>query len=267
MSSKIHPTAVVDSAAELGAEVEVGPYSVIGPNVQLGSKCRIAPHVVIEGLTSLGPECEVFQFASIGARPQDLKYHGEPSTLEIGARNIIREYVTLQPGTENGRMKTVVGDGNMFMACCHVGHDCEVGSNNVFSNYVGLAGHVTISNNVILGGMAGIHQFCRIGDYAILAAGSMIGLDVPPFCIGQGDHCHLRGINMVALKRAGFSAEEISDIRKAYRLLFSSVGGLKDKIQALEPEFAERPRVKQMLDFIAGTERGVCNPHKQLSET
>jgi len=265
LSSQIHPTAIIHENAQLGIEVEVGPYSVIGPHVVIGDQTRIASHVVVEGRTTFGPENVLYQFASVGAAPQDLKYQGEPSELIIGARNIIREYVTLQPGTEDGTMKTVIGDGNLFMANSHVGHDCRIGDNNVLSNSVGLGGHVTIENSVILGGLVGVHQFCRLGDYAILGAGCMTGSDIPPFCIGQGDRCHLRGINVIGLERAGFSEEDIREIRRAYRILFSTVGHVKEKLDSFPPELAVRPLVQQMLEFIKGTSRGICSPFKSLS--
>lgn len=264
MSSKIHPTAIVDSAAKIGIEVEIGPYSVIGPHVELGDRTRVAPHVVIEGRTTLGPDCTVFQFASIGAAPQDLKFKGEPSTLVIGSRNTIREYVTLQPGTASGHMTTVIGDNNLFMANSHVGHDCKVGNNNVFSNAVGLAGHVTIGNNAILGGMAGIHQFTRVGDFALIGAGAMVGADVPHFCIAQGDRAHLRGVNVIGLKRAGFSAQDISEIRKLYRALFATTGRLEEKLAQIPAELAERPLAQKMAAFLRESQRGVCFPYKQL---
>lgn len=264
MDCQIHATAIVDAKAKLGAGVQIGPYSIIGPNVQLGDGCRIAPHVVIEGFTTLGENSEVSQFVSLGSPPQDLKYQGEPSTLVIGARNKIREYVTLQPGTASGYMTTVIGDNNLFMANSHVGHDCKVGSNNVFANAVSLAGHVTIGNNIILGGLVGMHQFSRVGDYALIGAGSMVGLDIPPYCIAQGDRAHLRGVNVIGLKRAGMSSEEISDIRSIYRELFSTVGHLKEKLAALDPEIVERSHIKRMIDFIAGSKRGMVQPLKQL---
>ena len=257
--SSIHPTAIVDPKAEIGAEVTIGAYSLIGPNVKIGDRSWIAPHVVIEGITSLGVECEVFQFASLGARPQDLKYKGEPSTLVIGAKNKIREYVTLQPGTATGRMTTVIGDNNLFMANSHVGHDCQIGSNNVFANCAGLAGHVTIFNNVILGGMVGIHQFCRIGNYAMLSAGSMVGHDIPPYCIAQGDRCFLRGINTIGLKRAGFTLEDIGEVKQVFRLLFGTVGHLKEKIEKLPEALSSRPHIKTVLEFIQTTKRGISN--------
>ena len=208
MSDCIHPTAIIDPAAEIGPEVEIGPYSVIGPHVQLGSQCRIGPHVVIEGHTTLGEQCQISQFASLGAPPQDLKYKGEPSTLVIGRRNVIREYVTLQPGTASGHMTTTIGDENLFMASSHVAHDGIVGNRNVFANSVALGGHVTIGNSVILGGLVGIHQFVRIGDFAFISGGTLVGEDVPPYCFGQFGQTPrgaLRGVNTIGLKRAGFS--------------------------------------------------------------
>ena len=262
MTCSIHPTAIVDSRAEIGAGVHLGAYSLVGPDVKLGDRTRIGPHVVIEGHTTIGPESEIFQFAAIGAAPQDLKYRGEPSTLVLGARNKVREFVTLHPGTAAGTMSTIIGDNNLFMANSHVGHDCRIGSNNVFANSVALAGHVTIFNNVILGGMVGIHQHCRIGNYVIVSAGSMVGHDIPPYCMAQGDRCFLRGVNLIGLERAGMTSDEINAIKKTYRHLFSTVGHVKEKISTLPPELAEHPKVKAMLDFIAESHRGVMNPLK-----
>ncbi|MBP9837843.1 MAG: acyl-ACP--UDP-N-acetylglucosamine O-acyltransferase [Proteobacteria bacterium] len=264
MSCNIHQTAIVDSKAQLGADVEIGPYSIIGANVRIGDRCKIATHVVVEGHTTLGKECHLFQFSSVGAAPQDLKYKGEPTTLIVGDRNIVRECVTLHPGTVTGTGSTVIGDGNLFMANCHVGHDCRIGNNNVLANSAGLAGHVHIHNNVILGGMVGIHQFCRIGSYVMISAGSMVGLDIPPYCIGQGDRACLRGINLIGLQRSGMNEEEISAIKKTYRHLFSKVGHLKEKIESLPEELAKQPKVKLMMDFLAESKRGVLNPAKSL---
>lgn len=262
MSSKIHPTAIIDPAAKLGVEVEVGPYSIIGPNVELGDHCWVGPHVVIEGLTTIGASCELFQFSSVGSKPQDLKYRNEPSTLVIGARNKIREYVTLQPGTAGGNMTTRIGDNNLFMANSHVGHDCIIGSNNIFANSVGLAGHVTVFDNVILGGLVGVHQFVRIGSHAFLSAGSMVGADIPPYCVGQGDRAHLRGINLIGLERSGFTSDDVTAIKKTYRQLFMTVGHLQEKIQSLPDELSSRPAIQAMLKFISDSERGVCQPER-----
>lgn len=266
MSTEIHPTAVIDASAELAADVSVGPFSVIGPNVQIGRGTRVGSHVVIEGHTSIGERCEIFQFASVGARPQDLKYRGEPSTLIIGNGNVIREYVTLQPGTEGGKMTTTIGEGNLFMACSHVGHDCVVGDRNILANSVALAGHVTIHNNVILGGMVGVHQFVRIGNHAFLGGGSMVGQDIAPYCFGQGDRCHLRGVNLVGLQRAGMSSEEVTAIKKAYRHFFSVPGGVTGKLNTLPQELAELPVVEVMTKFIRESERGLAQPHRNVSQ-
>lgn len=267
MSIEIHPTAIVDAKAELGSGVSVGPYSIIGPEVVIGENTKVGPHVVIEGKTTIGRGCEIFQFSSIGAKPQDLKYRGEPSTLTIGDKNLIREFVTLQPGTAGGRMTTTIGDGNLFMANSHVGHDSLVGNGNILANSVGLAGHVTLHNNVIIGGLAGIHQFVRVGSHAFISAGSMVGQDIPPYCFGQGDRCHLRGINLVGLQRAQFSDEEISAIKKVYRHLFGSAGSAVQRIASLPESLASFPAVQRMVQFISESERGVTQPLRSVASS
>lgn len=256
-ATSIHPSAVVDSRAQIGEGVTVGPFSVIGPHVTVGDRCTIHSHVVVDGHTTLGVENQIFQFASIGAQPQDLKFGGEDSTLTIGDKNVIREYVTLQPGTEHGRMTTSIGSGNLFMAMSHVAHDCIVGDHNVFANSVALGGHVHIGNNVILGGLVGIHQFTRIGDYSMMSGGSMVGTDVSPYCFAQGDRAKLRGINTVGLQRAGFSEEAIGDIKKTYHLLLAKPGRMEERLNSFPTELAEKPHVKRMVDFLRGSERGV----------
>ncbi|MCC6220893.1 MAG: acyl-ACP--UDP-N-acetylglucosamine O-acyltransferase [Deltaproteobacteria bacterium] len=266
MRANIHPTAIVDSQARLATSVTVGAYSTIGPNVIIGEGCEIRSHVVIEGHTTLGEENVIFQFASIGSAPQDLKYKGESSTLEMGSRNIIREHVTLNPGTQGGHMRTVIGDDNVFLVGSHVAHDCSVGNNNILSNGVALAGHVSIGNRIVLGGMVGVHQFCRIGDMAIAGAGSMLAHDLPPYCIGQGDRCHLRGVNIVGLRRGGVSEDEILIIKKVYRHLFSKMGRLEEKINNLPPELSGHLRIRPLIEFIQSSERTICTPLKHLSE-
>lgn len=265
MTQFIHPTAIIDESVELGAGVQIGPYSVIGPNVKIGDRCKIGAHVFIESLTELGPDNEISPFASIGAAPQDLKYAGEPSKLIIGRANKIREYVTLNRGTKHGHMQTVIGDNNLFMACTHVGHDCIVGNNNILANSAALAGHVTLNNNIIIGGMVGVHQFCHIGDYAFLAAGAMVSGDVPPYCMGQGDRCCLRGLNLIGLKRANFTDDQVRAIKKTYRHLFSASGSVTEKISTLEQSLAAEPAVNKMLEFIKNSERGICQPAKHLA--
>ena len=264
MGVKVHATAIVEDGAELGVDVEVGPYSIVRQHVKIGDRSIIGPHVVLEGFTTLGAENKVFQFASVGSAPQDLKFKNEPSTLIIGARNTVREFVTLQPGTASGTMTTTIGDNNLFMANSHVAHDCRVGSSNVFANSAALAGHVQIGSRVIVGGLVAIHQFARVGDLAMLAGGSMVSSDVPPYCIGQGDRCVLRGVNTIGLERAGLSEEQVAEVRRAYRHLFSSVGHLKEKAESLSAELAEKPHIKAMLEFIRSSSRGICQPGKTL---
>ena len=253
----IHPTAIVASSAVLGEGTSVGPYSVIGPKVRIGKNNRIGSHVVIEGNTTLGNDNTIYQFASVGAEPQDLKYHGEESTLTLGDGNIVREFVTMQPGTEGGGMKTVVGNKNLFMANCHLGHDGIVGDGNVFANSAALAGHVTIGNRVTVGGLTGIHQFVRVGDFAILSGGSMVVKDIPPYCTAQGDRCYLVGLNPIGLQRGGMSDEDIQKIKVLYRDVILGSGLLKSRIETAREKFQSFKPALAFLDFIGTSSRGV----------
>ena len=261
--SNIHSTAIVSKSAEIAEDVQVGPYSVIGPNVKIGSGTWIGPHVVVEGYTTLGSKNRLFQFSPVGSAPQDFKYKGEPTLLNIGNSNIIREYVTIQPGTIQAEGKTVVGNGNLFMASSHVGHDSVVGNGNVFANNVALAGHVNIQNQVIIGGMVGIHQFCTIGDNAMLSGGSMVVKDVPPYCIAQGDRARLRGLNTIGLQRAGFSKDQIIDIRKVYRNLFKSSGKMSERIASIPQEITSKSHISTLIEFIKSSQRGICSVGKE----
>jgi UDP-N-acetylglucosamine acyltransferase len=257
-SAVIHSSAIVDPSAIIGEGTEIGPFTVIGPRVVMGKRNRIASHVVIEGRTTLGDENRVYQFASIGAAPQDLKFKGEESQLLIGNGNMIREYVTLQPGTSQGGMKSVIGDKNLFMAGSHVAHDTMVGNGNVLANYACLAGHVVVGNRTTLGGLVGIHQFVRIGDMAILAAGSMVAQDVPPFCMGQGDRCSLIGLNRIGLQRNGASPEDISRLRKLYRKLFWGAGKFSARLEEVSAEGENFPLGTQLIEFLkTPSQRGV----------
>ena len=272
----IHPTAIISPGAEIAPDVKIGPYCTIGSNVKIAEGCELTSHVVIDGNTEIGTNNRIFPFASLGFPPQDLKFGGEDSKLTIGSGNMIREYVTVQPGTAHGRMETVVGDNNLLMACSHVGHDCIVGDNNVLANSAALAGHVYIGSNCILGGLAGIHQFAYIGDYAFIGAGAMVAQDIPPFLIVQGDRATLRGVNAIGLQRAGFSQEEISEIKLAYRKLFISPGAFKKKLEeVLEGAKANglenKKHLSNFLEFVrrsAAKEvkaaRGLC-PAKKSS--
>lgn len=263
----IHPTAVISDGAVIGSGTSVGPYSVIGPNVVIGADNKIASHVVIEGSTKIGNKNHIFQFASIGAVPQDLKFHGENSVLEIGDENIVREYVTLQPGTEGGGMKTTIGSKNLFMACSHVGHDCEIGSRNIFANSVGISGHVTIGNSVTIGGLSGLHQFIRLGDCSFLSGGTMIGKDVPPFCYAQGDRAGLAGINQVGMARNGYEKEDIRLVINIYKELFMGEGLFRERLEALVDKHSDNSTAMQMLSFISESERGVCIARKEGIES
>lgn len=256
--SRIHPTAIVAREARLDAGVTVGPYSVIGPRVQIGAGTAIGPHVVIEGRTTIGARNQIFQFASIGAMPQDLKYQGEDSELRIGDDNRIREFCTLQPGTEGGGMLTRIGNGNLLMNYSHIAHDCLLGDHNTVANGVQLGGHVVIEHGAVLGALAGIHQFVRVGESALVGAGSMVSQDVPPFCNATGDRATLHGLNSVGLKRRGISDATIQVIKRAYRIMFQSGLRTVEAIARIRAEIHGIPEVERFVDFIESSERGVC---------
>lgn len=256
--SRIHPTAIVDSKAELDSEVEVGAFTVIGAGVKVGKANKIHAHASIQGRTTLGQNNVIFPFATIGSAPQDLKYKGEPSELIIGDRNTIREYVSLNPGTTGGGMVTRVGDQNLLMMYCHIAHDCSVGNRNVIANGATLGGHVSIEDFVIVGGLVGIHQFVRIGTGAILGAGSMVSKDVPPYCNATGDRARLRGLNVEGLKRRGVDKAVIDAIRKAYKIAFNSKLRTEDALATIRRELPAIPEIDKFASFIAGSQRGVC---------
>ena len=253
----VHPTAIVAPGAKLHATVEVGPYAVIGPQVTIGAGTTVGPHAVIEGRTRLGERNRVFQFASVGAQPQDLKYAGEDSALEIGNENLIREFTTLHKGTTGGGGVTRIGNGNLFMAYAHVAHDCQVGNGCVFANAATLGGHVEIGDHVILGGLAAVHQFTRVGRHAFIAGGSMVVMDVPPFCTAQGDRAELAGVNSIGLARHGFSEEQIAQVKEAYRILFRSKLPLEEAIERLRTELGDQKEIQMLLAFVTTSQRGL----------
>lgn len=232
--TNIHKLAVVSEGAQIGEGTQVGPFTYIGPNVKIGKNNIIASNVVIDGKTTIGDGNQIYQFASIGAVPQDLKFDGEDSELIIGNNNKIRECVTMHKGTKTGIMKTVVGDNNLFMACAHVAHDVIIGNNNIFANCATLAGHVVVANNVIMGGLSAVHQFTRIGERAFIGGGAMVSRDVAPCCYAQGDRAGLVGINQVGLIRSGMSKEHIIKVRKLYRKVFLGEGHFKDRVESLK---------------------------------
>jgi UDP-N-acetylglucosamine acyltransferase len=253
----IHPTAVVSPGAQLDSTVEVGPYAVIGPKVKIGAGTTIGPHAVIEGDTTLGQRNKVYQFASIGADPQDLKFAGEDTKLIVGDDNLIREFTTLHKGTTGGGGVTRIGNKNLFMASSHVAHDCVVGNGCVLANCVALAGHVECADHVIVGGLAAVHQFSRIGKHAFIAGGAMVVMDVPPFCTVQGDRAELAGLNTVGLSRHGYSDEQIRRIKDAYSLVFRSKLGLNEALQRLKAEHGGHPEIDLFLEFISSSKRGI----------
>jgi UDP-N-acetylglucosamine acyltransferase len=260
--AEIHPTAIVEPGAKLGDGVRIGPFCQVGPEVDLGEGTTLVSHAVVTGRTTIGPRAKIFPFASIGHQPQDLKYRGEDSTLTVGADCIIREGVTLNPGTEGGGMKTVIGDRCAFLASSHVGHDCQVGSNVILSNNVMLAGHVTIGDYVILGGGAAVIQFARIGAHAFVGGLSGLENDLIPYGLAMGNRAHLSGLNIVGLQRRGFSRDDIHALRRAYRLLFADEGTLMERVEDVAAEFNTHPVVHEILDFIrAGGKRSICTPH------
>jgi UDP-N-acetylglucosamine acyltransferase len=260
--ANIHATAVVDPSAKLGTNVEIGPFCVIGPDVELGEGVVVHSHAVITGRTTLGPECKVFPFASIGQAPQDVKFHGEPSTLTIGAKTIIREHATVNPGTEGGHMSTKVGSNCLLMIGAHVAHDCEVGNSVTLVNGATLGGHVTIGDGAIIGGLSAVHQFVRIGAYAFIGGMSGITADVIPFGMAIGNRANLCGLNIVGLKRKGFPRDQIHELRQAYRMLFSTEGTLKERLEDVESMFSTNPLTKQVIEFIkTQSDRQFCVPN------
>jgi UDP-N-acetylglucosamine acyltransferase len=255
----IHPTAIVAPGAKIDESAEIGPYCVIGPHVAIGPNTRLMAHVVVDNHTTLGARNLVSPFAVLGGNPQDLKFKGEPSRLVIGDDNVIREAVTCSIGTAAGHMETRIGNGCMLMAYSHVAHDCRVGNSVILSNSVGLAGHSELDDYVIMNGISGLQQFCRIGQRAFVSGGAMIARDVPPFCVAKGDRAFLSGINIIGLRRAGWTLEAIRAMRHAFINIFLSDTprevGLDKTERELAPQF---PEVAEFCQFIRASRRGVC---------
>ena len=263
MASMIHPTALIDPKAQLGADVEVGPFCTVGADVTLGDRVKLVSHVVVAGRTTIGDDTVVYPFAALGLSPQDLKYSGEASALEIGKANKIREYVTMHPGTEGGGMITRVGDNNLFMIGAHVAHDCHVGNNVVMANNATLAGHVTVGDYVIIGGLSGLHQFVRVGAYAIIGGMSAVSSDVIPYGLVRGERSHLAGLNLIGLERRGFSREAIRALRGAYRMLFAPEGTLGERVEETFVHYKDQDQVTTIIDFIReASDRPLCQPKR-----
>jgi UDP-N-acetylglucosamine acyltransferase len=254
----IHPTAIIDSKAEISEEVEIGPYSVIEKNVLIGEGTKIGPHVVIREGTHIGKRCQIFQFASIGEAPQAVAYRGEKTSLFIGDQNMIREFVTLHRGTVKGGGKTVLGNENFIMAYSHVAHDCQIGNQVVMANGATLAGHILIEDHAIIGGLSAIHQFCRIGAHAIISGLTGVSQDVPPYMMAAGSRAKLFGLNTVGLKRAQFSEQTLRALKKAYRIIFRSSLTLEKAMKTVEEDdIFLIPEVRHLLDFIQHSKRGI----------
>jgi len=261
MKDAIHPTAVIEDGARLGAGVEIGPFCHVGPQTTLGDGVRLVSHVSLAGDTTVGARTAIFPFASIGHQPQDLKYRGEPVRLMIGEDCLIREGVTMNPGTAGGGSETIVGPRSVFLANAHVGHDCRIGEGVILSNNVMLGGHCQIGDFANISGGAAAHQFVRIGAQAFIGGLSGVENDVIPYGLALGNRASLAGLNIVGMKRRGFSRESIHDLRRAYRALFAPEGTLKERIEDVAAEFAAHAEVQQILDFLReGGERAICTP-------
>jgi UDP-N-acetylglucosamine acyltransferase len=253
----IHPTAIVHPGARLGASVTVGPYSIVGEHVEIGDNTRIGPHVVIEGHTRIGCDNEIFQFCSIGAVPQDKKYDEEPTRLEIGDRNTIREFCSFNVGTSQDVGVTRIGSDNWVMAYVHVAHDCQVGDHAIFANNATLAGHVHVGDWAILGGFTGVHQFVRVGAHSFCGVGTVLLQDLPPFVTVAGNPAKPHGINSEGLRRRGYSAEAIAAIKRAYRALYRAGLSLDEARGRIAEIAADQPEVLPFREFIASSARGV----------
>lgn len=259
--TNLHPTAIIEDGATIGADVEIGPYCVIGKDVVLAAGVRLESHVVVQGRTKIGAGTHIFPFASIGTQPQDLKYGGEASELTIGENNVIREHVTMNPGTEGGGMLTTVGNNGLFMMGAHVAHDCVIGDNVILVNNATLGGHVHVGDFAIIGGLSAAHQFVRIGAHSMIGGMSGIENDVIPYGSVTGNRAHLQSLNLVGLKRRGFSRDEIHDLRKAYRLIFAPEGTMAERLDDVAELFPENEPVMDIVNFIrADSSRGVCQP-------
>ena len=253
----IHPTAIISPKAEIADDVEIGAYSIIGDQVEIASGTTIASHVVINGPTKIGQDCHIFQFCSIGEVPQDKKFHGEQSRLTIGDRNTIREYVSINRGTDDGGGITCIGDDNWIMAYVHIAHDCQLGNQITLANGASLAGHVSVADQVILGGFTLVHQFCAIGTGVFSRMGSAIVQDVPPYVMVGGNVAAAKGINIEGLKRRGLSSDELREVRRAYKLLYRSSLKLQEAIEEMRPMAEQSAHIAIMVDFLTSASRGI----------
>lgn len=255
----IHETAIVDATARIADDVEIGPYSIVGAGVEIGAGTVIGPHVVLMGPSKIGCDNRIYQFASVGEAPQDKKYQGEPTWLLLGDRNVIREYVTLNRGTNDGVGKTVIGSDNLFMAYSHVAHDCVVGDQTIFANAASLSGHVEVGDYAVLGGFTSVHQFIQIGGRAFCGLGSVVTQDIPPFTTAAGNRARVVGINKEGLKRNGFPAGLIRALHQSFRELLKSRGSKQDAFANLQPLCDKYPEVEEFVSFVKNSKRGIAS--------
>ena len=257
-----HHTSIISEKAVLGTNVTIGPYCIVNENVKIGNNVNLKAHVYIDGNTTIGDNCTFFPYCSIGSSPQDLKYKGEESILKIGDNNIFREYVTVNPGTEGGGLKTIIGDNCLFMINAHVAHDCKIGNNVIMVNNASLAGHVILEDFAIMGALSGAHQFCRIGKHSMIGGLSGVDSDVIPYGTVIGNRAYLSGLNIIGLKRRGFSKDIIQDLRKAYGLLFSSQEGtFSDRVKEVSEEFLDNEPIQEIVQFLKSEKsRSICKP-------
>jgi UDP-N-acetylglucosamine acyltransferase len=261
MTTHIHPSAVIEKGAELGADVKIGPFCVVGPDVRLGDRVELKSHVAVDGCTTVGEETVIYPFASIGHAPQDLKYKNEKTELIIGKRNKIREHVTMNPGTVQDSGKTLVGDNCLFMMSSHVAHDCIVGSNVILANNATLAGHVEVGDCVIIGGLAAVHQFVRIGSFAIIGGMSGVEHDVIPYGLVKGERAHLAGLNYVGLERRGYTKDQIKGMMRAFKDIFEKDGTLIERMERASNDYSANEDVMRILEFMRAKEgRSVLQP-------
>lgn len=264
VSMSIHPSSIIHESATIGAGVSIGPFCVVGEHVTLGDGVRLHSHVVVDGRTSIGAGTQVFPFASLGTPPQDLKYAGEASELIIGERNTIREHVTMNPGTKDGGMKTVVGNDCLFMMASHVAHDCLVGDRVILANNATIAGHVVVGDHVIIGGLSAVHQFIRIGDHAIIGGMSGVEADVIPYGLVKGERASLAGLNLIGLDRRGFDKAQIRVLQKAYKQIFNGEGTLDERLSSVAHEHGDDQTVMAMVEFAQNKTRfPLCQPSKK----
>ena len=254
---QIHSSAIVHPKAEIADDVEIGPYSIIEAHVRIGRGTVVGPHVVIKGRTEIGENNKLFQFASVGEVNQDLKYRGEETRLKIGSGNTIREHVTMQIGTVTGRSETTIGDRNLFMVYSHIAHDCEIGNDCILANCATLAGHIQIDDGAIIGGLVGVHQFCRIGTMAIIGGCSKIVQDIPPYMMADGHPATVRGVNLEGLRRKKFGQESIKEIKAAHKMMYHSQMNTAQALARLKEEYPASAHVKAIIEFIETSQRGI----------